>query len=97
MQLSYGKLLALGLALLQTSIAAPSSLEETALAKRTVDYLPPGDTFINCPTGDKPPHDTYRYSRAQIEKAIQAGTNLTPFKPDRPGMLISERKIVVHG
>ncbi|KAB8239186.1 uncharacterized protein BDW43DRAFT_306070 [Aspergillus alliaceus] len=54
-------LLTLGLALVQISSAAPAPAG--ALSKRTVENLPPGDQFIECPG--------YRYSRAQVENAIQ--------------------------
>ncbi|KAF5866441.1 hypothetical protein ETB97_011993 [Aspergillus alliaceus] len=54
-------LLTLGLALVQISSAAPAPAG--ALSKRTVENLPRGDQFIECPG--------YRYSRAQVENAIQ--------------------------
>lgn len=75
MQLSLSTLLALGLALLQTSSAVPAPAG--ALNKRTVDNLPPSDQFVACPG--------YRYSRAQVEKAIQQGINLTPTNAPQPG------------
>ena len=76
MQLSPYTLLALGLALVQTSSAVPAPAG--ALSKRTVDNLPPSDQFVACPG--------YRYSRAQVEKAIQQGINLTPTNAPQPGM-----------
>lgn len=76
MQLSPFTLLTLGLALVQTSSAAPRSAG--ALSKRTVDNLPPGDQFIECPG--------YRYSRAQVENAIQRGINTTPMNAPQPGL-----------
>ncbi|KAF7131349.1 hypothetical protein CNMCM5793_004463 [Aspergillus hiratsukae] len=75
MQLSPFTLLALGLALVQTSSAAPAPVN--ALSKRTVDNLPPSDQFIVCPG--------YRYSRAQVEAAIQRGIITTPTTEPQPG------------
>ena len=68
--------LTLGLALVHTSFAIPAPL--STLSKRTVDNLPPSDQFVACPG--------YRYSRAQVEKAIQQGINLTPTNAPQPGM-----------
>lgn len=76
MQLSLFTFLALGFALVETSSAAPAPA--SALSKRVVDNLPPSDQFITCPG--------YRYSRAQVEKAIQQGINTTPTTAPQPGM-----------
>ncbi|KAJ5300144.1 hypothetical protein N7508_007436 [Penicillium antarcticum] len=75
MQLSLSTFLTLGLALVQTSSAAPAPV--SALSKRTVDNLPPSDQFITCPG--------YRYSRAQVETAIQRGITNTPTNGPQPG------------
>ncbi|GIJ84577.1 hypothetical protein Asppvi_003424 [Aspergillus pseudoviridinutans] len=77
MQLSPFTLLTLGLALMQTTSAAPAPAIADSLSKRTVDNLPPSDQFIECPG--------YRYSRAQVEKAIQRGINTTPTNEPQPG------------
>jgi hypothetical protein len=71
-------LLPLGLALVHTSFANPAPAG--MLSKRTVDNLPPSDQFIACPG--------YRYSREQVEKAIQQAIYNTPTTAPQPGMLI---------
>jgi hypothetical protein len=76
MQLPPFTILTLGLALVQTSSAAPAPAG--ALSKRTVDNLPPGDQFIECPG--------YRYGCAQVENAIQRGINTTPTNGPQPGL-----------
>ena len=83
-QLSPSTLLALGLALVQTSSAAPAPV--SALSKRTVDNLPPSDQFVACPS--------YRYSRPQVEKAIQQGITTTPTTEPQPGMSSFSRHAV---
>lgn len=75
MQLTSSTLLAIGLALVHTSLAAPS--REVGLSKRTVYNLPPSDQFVTCPK--------YLYSRPQVEKAIQRGIILTPVNEPQPG------------
>jgi hypothetical protein len=70
--------LALGFALLQTISAIPAPITPAhTLFKRTVDDLPPSDQFIVCPG--------YRYSRPQVENAIQRGIILTPTTEPQPG------------
>ncbi|CAN9255420.1 unnamed protein product [Alternaria alternata] len=68
-------LLPLGLALVHTSFANP--VPAGMLSKRTVDNLPPSDQFIACPG--------YRYSREQVEKAIQQAIYNTPTTAPQPG------------
>jgi len=80
MQLSF-PLLALVLAVAQTH-AAPTTPTPgfSYVSKRTVDNLPPSDQFVACPS--------YRYSREQVEKAIQQGIITTPTNEPQPGMLV---------
>lgn len=66
MQFTVSTLLALGLALTQTSFAAPSA--PVTLNPREVFNLPPGDQFIACPD--------YEYSAGQVAEAIQEGIRL---------------------
>ncbi|KAF2680938.1 Ribonuclease/ribotoxin [Lentithecium fluviatile CBS 122367] len=75
MRLTPSILLAFGSALLQTSSALPATAG--ILSKRTVDNLPPSDQFVACPG--------YRYSREQVEKAIQQGIITTPTNEPQPG------------
>ena len=78
MHSSTSTLLALGLALLQTTSALPAPITPVnTLVGRTVDDLPPSDQFIACPD--------YRYSRPQVESAIQQGIILTPTNQPQPG------------
>ena len=81
MQLSPFTLLSLALALMQTSSAAPAPAN--ALSKRTVNNLPPSDQFISCPG--------YRYSAAQVEKAIQRGITTTPTEQPQPGLYLQSQ------
>jgi hypothetical protein len=84
MQLWLSTFLSLGLALVQTSSAAPAPV--SALSKRIVDNLPPSDQFITCPG--------YRYSRPQVEAAVQRGITNTPTNEPQPGMYPPTRHVI---
>ncbi|KAI1762465.1 Ribonuclease/ribotoxin [Hypoxylon sp. FL1150] len=73
MQLSSPVLLNLCLAL-PVSSAVPAPV--VARSKQVVDNLPPSDQFVTCPG--------YRYSRPQVESAIQQGIINMPTSQPQP-------------
>src|SRR6478735_2610915 len=75
MHLFSSVILPLGLVYMRMCIAAPAHAK--TLRRRDVDNLPPSDQFVVCPG--------YRYSRAQVEAAIQQGINTTPTNAPQPG------------
>ncbi|KAK5658310.1 hypothetical protein OQA88_2286 [Cercophora sp. LCS_1] len=77
MQLS-SSFLALVLAITQTYAVPTAPVPGFShVSKRAADNLPPSDQSVACPG--------YRYSRQQVEKAIQRGIILTPTSEPQPG------------